>query len=126
MTQGDISNSIILSDRAAHVTRTNIRGGVGATTIFTPAADGLFDVAITHRSTVAAAGSVTLNITYTDENGAQSDQPVGTLSLTSKNHIEKSHQIFAKSTGAVGYSVTSSGASGASRWNLDIDIRKAF
>lgn len=97
---------------------------IGSTHLITGAAVGLYKVACYLETTTAgSAGTVSLAITYSDDNGAQSINPLtaATLSLATTGFIQGSQVIYANG-GNVSFSTTVTSALGSPKYNLYIGV----
>lgn len=107
------------------VSLTGQTASIATTTIVTPSADGLFEVAVLHLVSVAGtAGTVQTVIGWTDEQGAHSRVIATNLDLTNASDQESGSAIVrAKTTAPITYTVTVTGATGAPQFDLFINVR---
>ena len=97
---------------------------IGATALFTPSANGLFRISYYLTTTTAgSAGTVTVTFTWTDEAKAETFTSTA-LSLTALGALAPPQPlvIYAKTTAAIQYSTTVSGATGSPQYSLHIRV----
>ena len=98
---------------------------IAATDILTPASDGLFEVSVLHLvSSAGSAGTVTTEIGWTDEQGAHTRVIAVDLDLSDGSDQENGVAVIrAKTTAAITYTVTVTGAVGSPEFDLFINVR---
>ena len=99
-------------------------GSVTATNLFTPSANGLFRLSYYLTTTTAgSAGTVSVTFTWTDEAKAETFTS-STLSLSALGALAPQAPlvIYAKTTAAIQYSTTVSGATGSPQYSLHIRV----
>ncbi len=99
-------------------------GSVTATNLFTPSANGLFRVSYYLTTTTAgSAGTVSVTFTWTDEAKAETFTSTAlSLSALGALALQQPLVIYAKTTAAIQYSTTVSGATGSPQYSLHIRI----
>lgn len=108
---------------AAPVNLTTITSSVAATSLLTPGADGQFRVCyVLTVTTAGSAGTAAVSISYTDENGAQTDTSA-TLSLAVTGKLNPPcFPIWARSTAPIQYAVPFLLATGSPNVKLHLRI----
>lgn len=109
----------------ASVSLTAQTASVATTNILTPAANGLFEVSVVQFvASAGTAGTLSTTIGWTDEQGAHSKVIATDLDLTNASDQESGSLIIrAKTTAAITYTATVTGATGAPTFDLFIKVR---
>lgn len=114
------------ADAGSSVDLTGQTASIAATNILTPSEDGLYEVSVLHLvSTAGTAGSLQTKIGWTDEQGAKTRVIATDLDLSYGTDQEGNSAIIrAKSTAAITYQTTVTGATGSPKYDLHINVRK--
>lgn len=96
-------------------------GDIGATTIYTPAAAGLYRLSVYSVCTTAGAGG-TLDVTlgWTDVEQAQTSVVINDLDLTTLGAAGSNILFISPSAAAITYTTAIAGKSGSPEYTLDI------
>jgi hypothetical protein len=83
---------------------------LGPTTLATPTVAGNYRVTVYVLCSLGGAGTVDVSVTWTDPSGAQTINPVGTLSLvTTGNFVSADQIIYDNAAAAIAYTTTVAG-----------------
>ena len=119
------NSSISQSTIVATVSLTGQTGNIGATTLYTPAASGLYKVSVYHLCSVAGSGgSLATQIGWTDAVQAQTSNPAADISLTSAGNAASGISLIQATANAITYSATIAGGTGNPQFNLYIVVER--
>lgn len=112
-----------LTSVVGHVRLTGQTGGIGATNIFTPPANGSYLVTVYLEDTSAGlvGGTIQANIIYTDDNGSQT-QSTAALPLNVTGFTSSEFVLYAKTSAAIQYSTTFVAGTGSPQYALTIEV----
>ncbi len=92
---------------------------ISATTLFTPSADGLYQVSVyANVTTTDPTATMSVTITWTDDSGAQSSTVISGLAFATTAYSPATLVIKAKASTAVQYSTSLTGATGSPQYTL--------
>ena len=100
-------------------------GDIGATTLYTPAASGLYRVSTYALTTTAGAGG-TLDVTigWTDDEQAQSSVVVNDMDLTVDKTAAQNTLFIRSTAAAITYATAIAGKSGTPKYSLFIIVER--
>ncbi len=123
---GDSTVSNGVASEVATSDLTAQSGSIASTNLYTPVADGMFRVSYYLETTmVGTAGTVTISITWTDDAKAETFTS-NLLSLTALGALTGANQatFWAKTTAAIAYSTSVSGAAGSPRYAVHVKVER--
>lgn len=95
-------------------------GDIGATTIYTPAAAGLFRVNVYQICKVAGTGTLSTVIGWTDSVGAKTISPASNVDLSSTANGATGTSFISATAAAITYTTAIAGKAGSPEYNLYI------
>lgn len=110
----------------ANVALTDQNASIGATTIYTPSAAGIYRASVHHLCTTAgAAGTLDTTILWTNDIGATSSIPAGQISLDGAGNWGSGIVVIRSTATAIQYSTTKVDGAG-SQYALYIALERLF
>ncbi len=110
---------------AAIVQLTAQAGNIGATTIYSPPAAGLYRVSVYQICKVAgAAGTLNSVIGWSDAVGAKTLSPAADVTLTSTANGSTGNAFIQATAAAITYAATITGGAGSPQYNLYVLVEK--
>ena len=106
------------------VALTNQGAAIGATTIYTPAASGMYRVSVYHLVTTAGTGTLTTTIGFTDDEGAKTVVPASNIDLSVDTQANTGHSFIRSTAAAITYTVTIAGLAGSPKFSLWIVLER--
>ena len=100
-------------------------GNIGVTTIYTPAATGLYRIGVYSLCSVAGTGgTLAVTIGWTDEVGAKTLKPAADVTLTSTANGSTGIAFIRATAVAITYTTTITGGTGNPQYNLHILLER--
>jgi len=100
-------------------------GDILATTLYTPAAAGLFKINVYHIChTAGAAGTLNTLISWTDAVSAKTLSPASDITLTSTNNGATGNAFFNSAAAGITYTATITGGAGSPKYNLYLTLEQ--
>lgn len=119
------NSSISQSTIVATVSLTGQTGNIAATTLYTPAASGIYKVSVYHLCTVAgSAGTLATTIGFTDDVQAQTTKPAIDISLTGAGNAASGIVPIRSTAAAITYSTVIAGGTGSPQYALFIILER--
>ena len=119
------NSSISQSTIVATVSLTGQTGNIGATTLYTPAASGVYKVSVYHLCTVAgSAGSLATTIGFTDDVQAQTTKPAVDINLNGAGNAASGIVPIRSTATAITYSTVITGGAGSPQYALFLILEK--
>lgn len=106
----------------ASVQLTAQTGDIGTTTIYTPAAAGLFRVNVYQICTTAGTGTLSCTIGWTDIVGAKTISPAGTVDLSSTANGATGMSFISTGASAITYATAIAGKAGSPAYAIYIVV----
>lgn len=99
---------------------------ISATTIYTPAASGLYRVSVYHLCTTAGGGTLTTAIIWTDDYQAQTTSPASNLDLSGAGNAATGTTFIRSTASAIQYSTSIAGKSGSPQYALFVVVERLY
>lgn len=99
---------------------------ISATTLYTPAAAGLYRVSVYHVVTTAGGGTLTTAIIWTDDAQAQTTAPATNIDLANLGEAATGTSFIRSTASAIQYSATIAGKTGNPQYALFIVVEKLY
>ncbi|KKL83635.1 hypothetical protein LCGC14_1972760 [marine sediment metagenome] len=98
---------------------------IGATTLYTPAAAGLYRVSVYMVcSSAGSGGTLDATIGWTDAVQAQSSSPASQVDLTGEGNASQGTVFISSTAAAITYATTVAGEGGAPEYDLHITVER--
>ena len=108
----------------ARVALTDQGGDLAATTLYTPAAAGMYRVSVYHLVTTAGTGTLTTTIGFTDDEGVKTVVPAANIDLSADTSAAEGTAFIRSTAAAITYTVTIAGIAGAPKFSLWIVVER--
>lgn len=96
---------------------------INTTTLFTPSAAGLYRVSVYMNTTTTGTGSLSCTIGFSDEAGARTTSPAGTVDLSGLN-ASTGITFLSTNTTAITYATAIAGLAGSPKYSLRIVLEQ--
>ena len=97
---------------------------IGATTLFTPTATGVYEVSVYQVCTTAGTGTLTTTIGWTDDAQAQTMTPASNIDLSGKGNAASGVAVIQATAVAITYTVTIADIAGSPEYSLYIRLKQ--
>lgn len=119
------NSSISQSTIVATVSLTGQAGNIGTTTLYTPAASGIYKISVYHLCTTAgSAGTLATTIGWTDDVQAQTVKPAGDINLNGAGNAAAGISPIRSTATAITYSAAIAGGAGSPQYALFIVVER--
>lgn len=118
----DINSTWQYIEQVTKVTLTGQTGDIGATTLYTPLAAGLFRVSVYMICTTAGTGTLSLTLGWTDIVGAKTLKPTADVDLASTANGATGEAFISATTAAITYTTAIAGKAGSPQYAVYMSV----